>query len=255
MKKQKLSAKVLVLDIETAPMLANVWGLFDQNISLEQVKKDWHVLSWAAKWLDSKQVMYQDQRNAKNIEDDKKILEGIWKLLDEADVVITQNGKAFDIKKLNARFVLNGMQPPSSFKQIDTKVLAGRHFGFTSKKLQYMSDKLCTKYKKLTHKKFPGFSLWTACLAGNKAAWREMEQYNKFDVLSTEELYYKLIPWDSTIDFSIYNPNKKMICSCGSTRFKENGHSYMSSGVYKRYKCLECGKEPKVSRTKENRVR
>ena len=59
------------------------------------------------------------------------------------------NRKAVDNKKLNARFMLNGMQPPSSFRNIDTKILAKRYFGFTSNKLAYLTDKLCKKYKKL----------------------------------------------------------------------------------------------------------
>src|SRR5271165_5802739 len=139
--------KVLVLDIETAPLLGYVWSIWEQNVALNQINSDWHVLSWAAKWLGDSpdKMLYMDQRNAKNIEDDTKILEEIWRLLDEADVVITQNGKSFDIKKLNARFAINGMQPPSSFKQIDTKIIAMKHFGFTSNKLEYMTDKLCVK--------------------------------------------------------------------------------------------------------------
>ncbi len=31
--------KILVLDIETAPIVAHVWGLFDQNIGLNQIKR------------------------------------------------------------------------------------------------------------------------------------------------------------------------------------------------------------------------
>lgn len=96
-------------------------------------------------------------------------------MLDEADIVITQNGRKFDQKKLNARFILNGFKPPSSYKHIDTLVIARKHFGFTSNKLKYMTDKLCTKYKKLDHSKFPGMELWRECLKGNSEAWTEME--------------------------------------------------------------------------------
>ena len=243
--------KVLIFDIETSPILAHVWGLWDQNVGLNQIKSDWHVLSWAAKWLgDSpKKIMYMDQRNNKNIEDDTKILEGIWNLLDEADVVITQNGKSFDVKKLNARFIMAGLQPPSSYKHIDTKVIASSKFGFTSKKLEYMTDKLCVKYKKLPHKKFAGFSLWTACLAGNKAAWKEMEKYNKYDVLSLEELYMKMMPWDNSINFDVYRNNDTNICKCGSKEFVKRGFFYSSVGKYQRYRCSKCGFE---TRSREN---
>ena len=239
----KNKPKILILDIETAPILGHVWGLWDQNVGLNQIKSDWHVLSWSAKWFGDKKIMYQDQRTSKSIEDDKKLLEGIWKLLDEADIIVTQNGKAFDQKKLFARFILNGMKPPSSFKHIDTKQIASRHFAFTSNKLEYLTSKLCTKHKKLKTKKFQGFELWKACLAGNKAAWNEMERYNKADVLSLEELYTKLIPWDSSINFALYSDEPVDICSCGSKEFKRNGYCYTSVGKYQRHKCIKCGAE------------
>lgn len=129
--------KVLIFDIETAPLMSYVWQLYDQNIGLSQVQSDWHVLAWSAKWLDDPtcKIMYMDQRYAPNIEDDSGILKEIWKMLDEADIVITQNGRKFDQKKLNARFILNGFKPPSSYKHIDTLVIARKHFGFTSNKL------------------------------------------------------------------------------------------------------------------------
>lgn len=237
--------KVLVLDIETAPLLGFCWSLWENNIALNQLHSDWHVLSWAAKWLGDSpdKIMYMDQRYAKNIEDDKKILEEIWKLLDEADVVVTQNGKSFDIKKLNARFVINGMQPPSSFKHIDTKIIAMKYFGFTSNKLEYMTDKLCVKYKKSEHKKFSGFELWKECLNGNLEAWKEMEKYNKFDVLSLEELYFIIIPWDNSVNFNLYTDSTTNSCKCGSVKFKKNGYWYTAVSKFQRYKCLKCGAE------------
>lgn len=235
--------KVLLFDIETAPILAHVWGLFDNNVALNQIERDWHVLSWSAKWLGSKKVMYADQRYAKNLEDDRRILKKIWKMLDQADVVITQNGKKFDVKKLNARFIMHGFPPPSSFKHIDTRKIASKHFGFTSNKLEYMTDQLCTKYKKLKHKKFPGHELWKECLAGNIAAWKEMEKYNKYDVLALEELYEKLRPWDTSVNFNVYHDDAVTRCSCGSTDFVRNGFFYSSSGKYQRYSCKECGAE------------
>ena len=238
-------AKILLLDVETAPILAHVWGLWDQTVALNQIKSDWYILSWSAKWLGTtaNKVMYADSRNNKNLEDDSKLIAGIWKLLDEADIVITQNGKAFDHKKLNARFIIKGFKPPSTFKYIDTLQLAKKHFAFTSNKLEYMSDKLCKKYKKLKHEKFSGFEMWRECLAGNQAAWKEMEKYNKYDVLALEELYTKLIPWDNSINFNLYHDGTENVCTCGSTKFTRNGHAYTSLGKFQKYTCSECGSE------------
>jgi DNA polymerase elongation subunit (family B) len=238
------SPKVLVYDVETSPMLAFVWGLKDQNISLSQVKHDWHIIAWAAKWLGdpASKTIYRDQRNAKNIEDDRDILKDLWKLLDEADIVITQNGKNFDTPKLNARFITHGMQPPSPYRHLDTYQIIRRVAKFTSNKLEYLTDKLCTKYKKLTHKKFPGQSLWTECLKGNISAWNEMKKYNVHDVLSTEELYRKIQAWDNSIDFNVYGNSVQQACNCGCTKFIARGYAYTATGKFHRFVCKRCGR-------------
>lgn len=184
-----------------------------------------------------------DQRNVKKIEDDSKILKGIWKLLDEADIVITQNGKRFDEKKLNARFILMGLKPPSSYRHIDTRQIAKKKFAFTSNSLEYMSDKLCKKYRKLKHKRFPGFELWSECIKNNTKAWQEMQHYNKQDVLATEELYLRFRPWDNSINFNVYSDSARMKCSCGASDFAKSGFRYMTAGKFQRLTCRACGSE------------
>lgn len=241
---KKNSPRILLLDIETSPIISYTWGIWQQDIGLNQIKKDWHLLSFSAKWLNDKKMIYMDQRNnVKNIEDDRKLLNKLWELLDECDILITQNGKQFDIKKINARFILNGLTPPSSYKHVDTKQIAKRKFGFTSNKLEYMTNKLNVRYKKLKHSKFAGFDLWTECLAGNKDAWKEMEKYNNYDVLSLEELYLKLAPWDNSINYNLYTDTEDTVCNCGNEEFSKNGFCYTSIGKYQRYSCKKCGAE------------
>lgn len=249
--KNKNGPKVLIIDIEIAPILGYVWSLWENNLGLNQVKSDWYVLAWAAKWLGDSpnKIMYMDQRHEKNMEDDSHILKTIWCLLNSADIVITQNGKSFDTKKLNSRFILNGFPPPSSYKHIDTLLIAKKHFGFTSNKLEYMSNKLCKKYKKLKHLKFAGFELWSECLARNMAAWKEMEKYNKYDVLALEELYTKFIPWDNSINFNLYHDEATHTCKCGNDDLTKNGFFYTATAKYQRFKCMECGAE---SRSRNN---
>jgi len=245
----KRSKRVLIFDIETLPIEAYVWGLFDQTVALNQIKEDWSVLSWAAKWLGDSEdkVMYEDVRKQKNIRDDKKILIGMWKLLDEADVVITQNGIKFDSKKLNARFVMHGMKPPSSYQHIDVLRVSKKHFSFTSHKLEHMTEILCTKYKKLKHSEFSGFTLWRECLKKNIKAFESMEKYNKYDVLSLEELYTKLAPWGiGAINLDLLETSEDMCKICGAPdSIVKNGFSYAKTGKFQRYKCVSCGHETK----------
>lgn len=236
--------KILVFDIETAPIIAHVWGLKDQNIGLNQIISDSAVVAWAAKWFGdpASAVMYRDQRNAKDIRDDKNLLLPLWRLLDEADIVVTQNGKNFDCPVLNARFIYHGFQPPSPYKHLDTYQIVKKAAKFTSSKLAFLTSKLCTKYVKLEHKKFPGFDLWTECLKGNKAAWDEMKKYNIQDVLSTEELYTKLRPWTPQNAAAVSFKDQSCV-ACGEIgHLQQRGEERTLTGSWKRLKCTQCGK-------------
>lgn len=187
--------RVLVLDIETRAATAKVWGLWDQNVGLNQLVDDGGILCWSAKFLGEKEIFYKDMKGDPKKE--KQLLEPIWKLMDESDIILGQNHIQFDLKKLNAKFLEHGMGAPSCYKKIDTKLMAKRYFSFLSNKLEYMSNKFCSA-KKLSHSKFPGYLLWLECEKGNKAAWAEMKAYNIADVKATEELFLKLAQFDKT---------------------------------------------------------
>jgi DNA polymerase elongation subunit (family B) len=234
--------KILVFDIETSPMTAYVWGRHEVNIAMNHVKKESSVIAWGAKWLGDPpyKIIYRDQRGAKDIEDDRALLLPLWKLLNDADIVITYYGSAFDSPLLNARFMLHGFPPPKPYKHLDTYRIVKRVASFTSHKLEYLTDKLCTKYKKSGHARFPGMSLWTECLAGNKAAWDEMKKYNILDVLSTEELYNKIKAWTpSTMPNVSADATDCRVCGKGSKMWHK-GFEIKKSGRYHRYQCQDC---------------
>lgn len=237
--------KILILDIETSYIEALIWRLGDQSVNLDQILEDWSVLAVTAKWLDSKdsEVYYWDTSKEKDPRNDKKLIKNIWKLMDDADVIIGQNSNAFDIKKLNARFILNNLPPPSSYKKIDTLLISRKHFAFTSNKLDYLSNNLVPAHAKDKHARFPGLSLWKECMKGNKKAWQDMKKYNIQDVISTEHVYKRLRPWDNSLNVNVYNDTTDTVCSCGNTKFAKNGYAYTSSGKFQRYKCLKCGNE------------
>lgn len=237
---------ILILDIETLPMEVYCWDLWPEAIGLEQIIKDWSVASWSAKWLGEDKMYYQDQRkkSKRNMRDDKEMLKQILSLIDQADIVVTQNGVSFDMKKLNARFFKHKFRPPTSYKNYDTKIIAQRFFKFSSNKLAFMTDEFNEKYKKLEHGKFPNFKLWKECMKGNKEAWKEMEEYNKHDVLSLEELFMLMLPWDTSINWNVYTHSANNFCTCGSTKFmphKKDKHTNV--GKYARVVCVGCGKE------------
>jgi len=250
--------KILFLDTETAPVRAFVWRLFKENVGLNQIQTDWFLLSFCAKWLGQDDVIYQDLRGYVKEEDDSLLLDTLWELLDDCDIVVGHNMKGFDVKKINARFLSMGYDCPSPYKIVDTLEIAKKQFGFTSNKLAFLTDKLCMKYKKSEHGKFHGFHLWDECLKDNPDAWRELEEYNKLDVLSLEELYLKLRSWDSKHpNVGLYYNDDKMRCNtCGSdAMIKQYGkYAYTNLSKFETYRCDNCGSHKRMRknvRTKE----
>ena len=238
------NAKILLLDIETAPLEVYTWGLFDQNISLDMVKEFTSVLSWAAKWYgdpDDK-IIYEDQRGKRDIRNDKELLKGIHSLLNQADIVIGQNSKKFDSKKLNGRFAFHKMGPVAPYRQIDTLQEVKKYFALDSNKLAHLSVILCPGNEKDSHHKFPGFSLWRECLNDNIDAWNEMEKYNKQDVISLEGVYNEIKPWIKTVNFNVYNDDTIIKCDCDNSKLHKRGFNFSNTGSYQRYQCKNCKK-------------
>ena len=85
---KKAGPRILIYDIETAPLIGQLWSLWQDGIGLNQLQQDWYIMSFAAKWLGEDEVFYFDQSDAWDMEDDKDLLVELWKLLDEADIVI-----------------------------------------------------------------------------------------------------------------------------------------------------------------------
>lgn len=227
--------KLLLLDIETAPNLAYVWGLFKETIPLQRLVSSGYVLCFAAKWYGSDEIMFDSVHQSKP----KNMLKGIHKLLDEADAVIHYNGTNFDIPTLNKEFLLHKMTPPATYKQIDLLRTARDKFRFTSNKLDYVAQALGIG-KKVKHQ---GFELWVQCMAGNKEAWDEMEEYNKHDVQLLEQVYEVFKPWiRNHPNVGLYAGTGEHNCPhCGSSSLHRRGYSFTSVGKYQRYQCTACG--------------
>jgi len=236
--------KILMFDIETTPMPVWVWSFGKQYVPHTNILKDndglqrfWYVLSWAAKWLYDDNTISDVLTPEEAVgRDDKRIMESIWKLLDEADIVVAHNGDRFDIRKLNARFILNGMNPPSPYKSIDTLKIARKEFAFSSNKQDFLTKTFGVSEKLKTE-----FQLWIDCMDGNKERLAEMLKYNKRDVIGLEQVYLKLRPYIRN------HPNLGIlmddnVCpSCGSKNLKAANATYFtSSNEYPVFRCGGC---------------
>jgi DNA polymerase elongation subunit (family B) len=225
--------KILLLDCETSPNQAFVWGLFDQTIPITAIKESSSVLCYAAKWYGGKTIFFDSTRKSGR----KRMLKGIHALMEEADAICHYNGTAFDIPVLNKEFILAGMTPPAPSKDIDLLTTVRKRFRFTSSKLDYVSQALGLG-RKTEH---TGYQMWLDCMNGDEKAWKLMEKYNKQDVVLLEHLYTRLLPWIKN------HPNTNVYdgisgCPrCSSSKMQRRGVAVAISVRYQRWQCFSCG--------------
>lgn len=230
--------RILLFDIETLPMQVFVWGLYKQRIPHTNIVQDWVVVSWAAKWLFEpkikSEVLAPDEAVKKY---DKRILKGMWELFEEADIVIAHNAQRFDIRKLNARWLVNKINPPSAYQVIDTLKQTQRHFGTSSHKLDYLGQLLANKAKIETN-----FELWKKCSNGDPESLKYMVEYNREDVSLLEEVYLEIRPWiKSHPNLGLYVDINEPVCpNCGSTELNWGGYYYTTVSKFSSFRC-ECG--------------
>jgi predicted RNA-binding Zn-ribbon protein involved in translation (DUF1610 family) len=226
--------KILLLDIENSPNIAHVWGLWQQNVSIAQLQESAYIMCYAAKWLGADYVYFDSIHESSK----KRMLKGLHKLLDEADAVVHYNGTKHDIPLINKEFLELGLTPPSPYKQIDLLITAKKVFKFPSNKLEYVCKALGVG-QKLKH---IGHELWTLCLAGDKEAWKMMEEYNVNDVVILEEVYQKMLPWiRGHANHSLYSDDSFVCPNCGSNHLQKRGYAYTLASKFQRYVCKGCG--------------
>jgi len=232
-------ARILILDIETSPNIAYVWRFWKENVGAKQVLENGKMLSFAAKWLGSDTIFYEDV----SVNDERHMLSILFGLLDEADIVVAHNGDKFDLPHIQGRGLVLGLHPPSPYKTVDTVKVARYEFNFPSNSLEYLSIVLELNTKKGGHKKFPGFELWLGCLANNPEAWAEMKEYNIIDIVVLEELYLRMRPYMRRHpNVGVFDDPSEPVCpKCGSNHIQYRGYAHTNVGRYHRFQCSTCG--------------
>lgn len=236
-------AKILCLDIETAPNKVYSWGVYEQNIGINQIIEYQYGLCWCAKWVGSDR-MYSDSiinypsHFKKHPSSDLKIAQSIQPLMEKAHIIVAHNGDEFDIKWLNAMFIRHRLPPIQHYKTVDTKKQIKSVARFVSNKLQSQCRELEIGYK-LEHE---GFDMWVKCMSGDKRAFATMKKYCKKDVWLVEDLYLQTRPYmRSHPNVLVYDKTEGCI-TCGSNRIKKVEWAYTANKAYRRYRCLACGR-------------
>ena len=238
-RKRAVGAKILVFDIETSLMMFRGFRIGDIRVGQKDIVEDWYVHCWAATWLHEDKVMYACQTPAEaKRNDDKRVVTKMWKLINDADIVVGHNIRSFDLKKLNWRWLVHGLNEPMPYKTVDTLTISRAKFGASSRALDYL-----TKELKIPNKTPTNYDLWVACGMGDKKALEEMNVYCQNDIIINEALYLRIRGWDARHpNLGLYS--KTQVCrNCASPNLvPQLKMATTPANVYRTYRCSECGK-------------
>ena len=234
-----MKTRILAYDIEVSPLIGYSWKTYQTDII--EVIEDYQILTVAWQWIGEKKVHVIGQDDFKDykpgVNDDTNVVKKLHELFCEADAVLAHNGRAFDEKKSQARMLIRGLEPPTPYKQIDTKLMAKRVGGFTSNSLKNLADSLSVAQKGDSG----GFETWKGCLAGDKKAWKQMKKYNKQDIPPLVDLYLKLRPWDKqALPLNVMNGEYDACPKCGKNKGFVNNFKYRHTKTGAMYQYLRC---------------
>lgn len=228
--------KVAFCDVETTPILAWTWKLWQPIIGIDQIVQPTRVMCHAVRWEGQKRTKF----DAEWLDGGREAYLGrMWHMMDEADVLVHWNGQSFDTPHIMRELKEAGFGPPSPFRQLDLMLGVKKTFRFESNKLDYISKRLLND-RKTSH---TGFRLWLDVMDGDEKARRLMAKYNRQDVDLLVDHYEELKAWiPLPISRSVVDGDGTGCPACGSANLQSRGWAYTKMAKYQRLVCADCGK-------------
>jgi len=225
--------KLLTIDIETRPIEGYLWGLWRQNVAINQIKHPGALLCFAAKFHDERQVHFHSEWE----DGSKGMARKLYDLFNQADAIAGWNSDKFDIRWINAQFLEHGMGKPSAYAKVDLMRSVRRQVALPSYKLDYVAQWLGVGKKVNTG----GFELWRDVMGGDGKARGLMRKYNINDVRLTEAVYNKLHERGWVLGLPNASIEDGLVCgNCGSDRLTRQGYRHTKTRRYAQYKCKDC---------------
>ncbi len=169
----------------------------------------------------------------------------MWKLINEADIIVAHNLDGFDLKRANTRFLKHNLPHPDYYRKIDTLKVVRQNFKISSNKLDYVCKFLGLDTKINTG----GFELWKKCYDGDKEALSKMNEYCNNDVKILENVYLELRPYIKNHPRIELEDGK---CpNCGSDNLKRVSPYKTQRYEYEGYRCNNCSALSHETKRKE----
>lgn len=226
--------RLLTIDIETRPINADLWSLWNQNISLAQIHDPGDLLCFAAKFHNEKKIhFFSEWADGQAV-----MAKAAYRLFDEADAVVGWNSDKFDIRWLLGKMMQRGMSKPSPFRKVDLLKSVKRQAYLPSYKLDYVAQWLGVGRKVPTG----GFELWRGVGRGEDLARAKMRRYNIGDTKLTEAVYDRLASkgWVQGLPNLSVKYADKCCPNCGGKHLQSRGEYQTNSVLYPQVQCRSC---------------
>ena len=206
--------KIMIYDIETSRIRADIWWSGKQFINANQIVEDPKIITVAWKWLGSDTVEHLtwDKNHC-----DKSLMKAFLKEYNSADMVVGQNNDRFDNRWVNARAMKHDLFVNVQVRTFDIMKEAKRLFRLPGYSMKYL-----TKYANVTHKQGnEGLPMWNMIQYGTKEQQIEylekMVDYNVGDIISTEDMYLRFRKYfGHKVHFGVLNGEENYSCpNCG----------------------------------------
>lgn len=225
--------KILLFDIEATNLSAN-FG---------------YMICFGYKWLGEDKthvISITDfpKTFKQNCTNDKKLLEAIGPILNEADMFVTWYGTHFDIPFIHTRQLLHKLKPFADRPHRDDWKIARKRLKFTSNRLDTVSKSLPLTEGETKKEKTPLENKhWIRGAAGHKPSIEYIKKHCIADVDVLEEAHIQLSPFGSAVpNLNLKDDANTIACPACNSKKVEYKHLYATSNNLRyQYRCKVCG--------------
>lgn len=232
-----MKPKILIFDEETSHNLGFFFGVREVDIHPENILIHWYIFCISYRWYGQKKInnisitdfpLFKKEKHS-----DIELLKAFSKILNEADYLVGHNIDRFDVRKFNARLVMNGLPPTKHTKTLDTLKMARRYFGFNHNSLGAVAVALGYKGKIQNEK-----GLWLKCFHGCTKSFKKMIRYCNNDIDINTFVFEKLMPFVKSAMIS-----KKSVAQCQNEICRSYDVQWRGSrNGFKIFQCKFCKK-------------
>jgi len=198
-RKERGKTNILYFDLEVSKSRYYSYGrkVHGEWLRSADLDREYYIISWAASYVGSNKVFSGcvTQEQAQNWTD-KEILQPLYDLLSSADIIAGHNVDAFDLKKVNTRFIINGIQPIMGAdgrkkKTQDSLKIVRKNFAFEDNGL----DALCKRFGIKGKDKITDDDWQAIVRTGDPKTLAKVDKYCKGDVRNGKQLLEIFLPY------------------------------------------------------------